>query len=83
MINEKLCGKYDLIHREVTLVMTDVQGSTELWDWYEQLRAQSHFSNKNCLHARVIVISALLEAHQDRFSRELRHKQAREGSRRM
>ena len=36
LINEKLCGKFNLIYQEVTLVMTDVEGSTELWDWYEQ-----------------------------------------------
>ena len=36
LIDEKLCSKYNLIYQEVTIVMTDVQGSTELWDWYER-----------------------------------------------
>ena len=83
IINEKLCAKYDLIHREVTLVMTDIQGSTELWDWYEQLHAQSHISHLICLHARFVEICSFLQAHPNRLSCGMRHKKARQGSRRM
>lgn len=65
MINEKLCAKYDLTHGEVTLVMTDVEGSTELWDWYDHLTAQLSYL---LLHAGSAYDSSILFASGSRSS---------------
>lgn len=50
MIDENLCRKYNLVHQEVTLVMTDVQGSTELWDWYVRMSNPEPLSPLCLLH---------------------------------